>query len=310
MKKNEKWLSILTAMFIGISSFSAPVQADSVIAGVAVTSSVATVSNGFKIENGHGVFYEKGALVKNKWKNCNGSRYYFGADGSACTGGHKVGTKVYVFDEQGRLLKNRKGKMVTVFGKKYYMATKAGNPKTGYFVYRKNLYYADSLGRCYQNRATEKGKIYFTSNGKAKKNTDVLLKIETQQVLSKITNSKMSREKKLRACWEYVVDRGRFSYGGTDPNLKKKGWYRETALSMLKTKRGNCFSFACAFAALAKEVGYKNIKIKVGYDHCWITINGKYYDPQTQWSGWVPGVYGLSKHPLDPYVLKTYNFMK
>ena len=68
MKKNEKWLSILTAMFIGISSFSAPVQADSVIAGVAVTSSVATVSNGFKIENGHGVFYEKGALVKNKWK--------------------------------------------------------------------------------------------------------------------------------------------------------------------------------------------------------------------------------------------------
>mgnify|MGYP000538521969 CR=1 FL=1 len=192
-------------------------------------------------------FYEKGALVKNKWKNCNGSRYYFGADGSACTGGHKVGTKVYVFDEQGRLLKNRKGKMVTVFGKKYYMATKAGNPKTGYFVYRKNLYYADSLGRCYQNRATEKGKIYFTSNGKAKKTTDVLLKIETQQVLSKITNSKMSREKKLRACWEYVVDRGRFSYGGTDPNLKKKWVVPGNCLKYVENQKRKLFFLCLCF---------------------------------------------------------------
>lgn len=225
-------------------------------------------------------------------------------------GGCKLNGKVYVFDEQGRILKNKKNKMVTVLGNKYYIINKKGNPATGYFVYRNNLYYADATGRCVTNCAREKGKYYFTASGAAKKNTNALLKIQVMQTLSKITTSKMTRSQKLKACWDYTTDRAKMRYGGGDPNLKKKGWYNETALKMLKTRIGNCFSFACAFAALARELGYKNIKIMVGYDHCWVTINGKHYDPQTQWSGWIPGVYGLNKHPVSPHVLKTYNFMK
>lgn len=225
-------------------------------------------------------------------------------------GGCKINGKVYVFDEQGRILKNKKNKLVTVLGNKYYIITKKGNPATGYFVYRNNLYYADETGRCVTNCAREKGKYYFTASGAAKKNTNALLKIQVMQILSKITTSKMTRSQKLKACWDYTTDRARMRYGGGDPNLKKKHWYNETALKMLKTRTGNCFSFACAFAALARELGHKKIKIMVGYDHCWVTINGKHYDPQTEWSGWISGIYGLNKHPVSPYVLKTYNFLK
>ena len=315
MKKKKICLAVLAAVFFITAPTQIQAQAETVAVETVINTGQETktsdiLENGLNIEENRKVYYEKGTRIKNRWKNWSGSRYYFGADGYAYTGSHKIGKKVYVFDEQGRLLKNRKNKLVTVYGKKYCMATKAGNPRTGYFVYRNNLYYADSLGSCYQNRSTQKGKFYFTDKGTARKNTDVQLKIQTMQIVSKITKSNMSRGQKLRACWKYAVDRSRFSYGGSDPNLKKKGWYRETALAMLKTKRGNCYSFACAFAALAREVGYKNIKIKVGYDHCWVTINGKHYDPQTQWSGWIPGVYGLKAHPTGPYVKKTYDFMK
>ena len=151
-------------------------------------------------------------------------------------GGCKINGKVYVFDEQGHILKNKKNKMVTVLGDKYYITNKKGNPATGYFVYRNNLYYADKTGRCVTDRTREKGKYYFTASGSAKKNTYVLLKIQAMQTLSKITNSKMTRSQKLKACWNYTTDREIMRYGGTDPNLKKKGWYNETALKMLKSK--------------------------------------------------------------------------
>lgn len=139
-----------------------------------------------------------------------------------------------------------------------------GHPATGYFIYRNNLYYADSKGRCYLNRSRENGQLYFTSSGAARKNTAALLKMQTMQTVSSLTSSNMTKAKKLRACWNYIVSWRNFSYGGSDPNLNQKGWYRSTALKMLQTKRGNCYSFACAFAAMAKEVGYKNIKIVRG----------------------------------------------
>lgn len=96
--------------------------------------------------------------------------------------------------------------------------------------------------------------------------------MKVMQTVSAITNPGMSQEQKLRACWNYITDWRKFNYGGDDPDRSKKGWYRETALKMLSSRTGNCYSFACAFAAMAKEVGYKNIKVIIGYDHCWVTI--------------------------------------
>ena len=269
-----------------------------------------TPPKGFQINGNKISFYKKGTMLKDRWLNYNGTKYYFGHDGYAYKGSHKINNKVYVFDTEGRLIQNKQNKMVTVYDKKYYIISRYGHPATGYFIYRNNLYYADSKGRCYQNRSRENGQLYFTSTGAAKRNTNALLKMQAMRTVSSLTNSKMTRAQKLRACWNYIVSWRNFSYGGNDPDLKQKGWYRTTALKMLQSKRGNCYSFACAFAAMAKEIGYKNIKIIVGYDHCWITINGKHYDPQTHWSGWIRNVYGLSQHPAGEDDARIYDFMK
>ena len=255
-------------------------------------------------------FYVKGSMLKDSWQNYNGFRYYFGSNGYAYKGTHRIGEKVYVFNENGHLLRNQKNKMVTVSGQKYYIISKSGNPATGYFVYKNNLYYADSRGRCYQNRSRENGQLYFTSSGAAKKNTNALLKMKVMQTVSSITNSKMNQSQKLRACWNYITDWSKFNYGGEDPDRSKKGWYRETALKMLSSRTGNCYSFACAFAAMAKEVGYKNITVILGYDHCWVTINGKHYDPQAHWSGWIRNIYGLNEYPSGSDGVTVCDFMK
>ena len=113
--------------------------------------------------------------------------------------------------------------MVTVYDKKYYIISKYGHPATGYFIYRNNLYYADSKGRCYLNRSRENGQLYFTSSGAARKNTAALLKMQTMQTFSSLTSSNMTKAQKLRACWNYIVSWRNFSYGGSDPNLNQNG---------------------------------------------------------------------------------------
>ena len=111
--------------------------------------------------------------------------------------------------------------MRTVLNKKYCIASDNGQPKTGYFIYHNDLYYADSKGRCYQNRTREDGQLYFTSSGKARKDTNALLKMRVMNLVSRLTTSEMSKNQKLHVCWEYIVDDAGFQYGGSDPDLKK-----------------------------------------------------------------------------------------
>ena len=88
------------------------------------------------------------------------------------------------------------------------------------------------------------------------------------------------------------------------PNLSKKGWQRATALNMLSTKSGNCYSFACGFAALTKEIGDRPVvicgRVSGRRDHAsdgmtrhsWVQIGGRNYDPEGQFAGWARGIYG------------------
>ena len=137
-----------------------------------------------RVEGNKISYYYKGKMVRNKWKRYEGYKHYFGEDGYACIGGSKIGNKVYVFDENGHLLENQMGKMRIVLNKKYYIASDNGQPKTGYFIYHNDLYYADSKGRCYQNRIREDGQLYFTSSGKARKDTNALLKMRVMNLIS------------------------------------------------------------------------------------------------------------------------------
>ena len=276
-----------------------------------------TVKNGLKKEGGKYYFYENGKKVKRTWKKINGKRYYFTSKYFAATGSFKVNGKLYVFLANGQLATPSKASIVNVGSSSYYVS-KSGVAATGWIKIGNKLYYAGTSGRLMKNR-TYQG-ITFTKTGAAKNNTAAQLKLKTMSIVSSITKSSMSKSEKLRACWNYVVG-GNIRYSSYYPNLNKSGWQKETALRTLTTRGGNCYGFACAFAALSSEVGYNPYVIcgRVAGNrdgaadgltrHCWVKIDNRYYDPEAQYAGWYTGVYGSGSYNIYHTIQKTVKFI-
>lgn len=306
MKKMKKLKLLLGVAVMSIMlSVPMPVNASQLPTAQTIYTESATstmkVKNGLVIEGNKITYWVKGRQVKNCWKKWKGHRYYFKDNGYAAKGGIRINDRTYVLDENGRQITDKTNRMVKVKDNLYYITSQYGRAATGYFVYKNNLYYADAKGRCYKNRSRENGRIQFGSNGKAKQNTDALLKMKTMDIVSRITNSSMTKSQKLRACWNYVVG-GNIRYWSVYPNLSVNGWQRSLALSTLSNGGGNCYGFACAFSALAQEVGYEPYVV-YGYvpgtrdggsmtRHCWVQIGGLSYDPEGQYAGWARGIYG------------------
>lgn len=149
---------------------------------------------------------------------------------------------------------------------------------------------------------------------------DAKLREKTRSILAGITTKNMTNSQKLYACWRYVTSKSNFKYWPKYPDLDKTGWQKECALDMLATGRGNCYSFACAFAALASEVGYTPSvvcgRVSGSRDgasdgltrHCWVRIGGGYYDPEAQYAGWYSGVYGNGSYDIEHTIQKTVPF--
>jgi hypothetical protein len=105
-----------------------------------------------------------------------------------------------------------------------------------------------------------------------------------------------------------------------DPDRSNPLWMRRKAYEMLMTHGGDCVSFACAFAGLAIEAGYRPVVIygrvpgsrdhaPDGFTtHCWVKIDGKYYDPEAHFAGWRMNVYGMSYYPIAYQVRNTYSY--
>lgn len=258
----------------------------------------------------------------------------------------------------GRALPNKpvlvKASCGTALGQ-IVLTWKKASGATHYLIYRK-----DDNGKwqkiatvkgvntlSYTHKSSEKypivsGKTYtytvcsYNSNGKTKGTYDTKgLKVKgptqddlidgkvskkAQSILAKITTSKMTKAQKLSACWRYVTSGSNFSYWPKYPTLTKTDWQKECALDMLTTGKGNCYSFACAFAALASEIGYSpNVicgRVSGTRDgasdgmtrHCWVTIGGAYYDPEAQFAGWYKGVYGSGSYDIAHTIQKIVPF--
>lgn len=321
MKKLKTVLCMVAAiMLLGLP---AQVKAEIEIPELEDFSSVNTASAATQqlVVKGNKIsYYYNGKAVKNCWKRYKGYKYYFGDKGYALRGGAIINKTAYVFDEKGRLIENKANRIVTVASKRYYVKDKNGRVATRYFIYKNNLYYADGKGRIYQNHASQDGQLYFTGSGAARKDYNALLKMRTMQIVSSVTSSGMSKSQKLYACWRYVVANGGFYYGGPDPDLDQTGWARREALRMFNTGVGNCYGFSCIFAALANELGYTPYMIcgrvpgsrdgaADGYTrHCWVEIDGLYYDPEAHYAGWMSGVYGDDYYPISHQVQRVAKF--
>lgn len=231
------------------------------------------MKNGLKKEGKFYRFYVNGKLVKNKWKTIEGKKYFFKPDGNGAVYSNKIKGKYYVFNTKAQLLTPKKNSIIKVGTKKYYV-NKKGNPIPGWHVINKKLYYVDKYGRCAAN--TKKGDITFTKDGCAKADVHAKLKMKCMEVLNRITKPSMSKSTKLRTCWYYL--NGIKFHPWEFPDTTKKDWPQTCALELLNSMSGNCYGFANAFAVLAKELGYTPYVIEIPKCHCWVRIDGKYWD--------------------------------
>lgn len=252
-----------------------------------------------------------------RWKVKKSGKYYVKPNGKLATKSYKIKGKYYVFSLKGKLLLPKKNSLMDVGNKTYYVSKK-GTALTGWHIIRGKLYNMEKTGAVRKNKKYQG--IELTDTGAAKNSRETKIKFETVKTVAKVTDDKMTKKQKLYACWKYISSKKKFQYVSKYPDLKKKGWQKETAYDMLKTKKGNCYSFACAFAAMANELGYESYvitgRIKGSRDntpdgftrHAWVKIDGRYYDPEGCFAGWRTKIYGLKKYPLRTKEKKTIRY--
>ena len=141
--KKKKALSLALVFMMALQMFALPFS----------TTASAAVKNGLQKADGKTYYYNKGRIVKNKWMQVKGDKYYFGRNGEAYKGYKKVGKYRYFFDYACRMVSERS---VKINGGKYY------------FLYN---------GRSSRRAVMIKGKIWkTTSGGKMVKNISSLAK--------------------------------------------------------------------------------------------------------------------------------------
>ena len=318
MRKMKKFLMI--AMAAASLSLTVPVLAAETGATKTETTAGITqtqVKKGLVKEGKKLVYYDKnGKKLKNRWKHAHKNYYYFDQNGYAVTGGKKIGNYVYVFDRQGRAVRPAKTSIQKVGKSLFYVDTK-GRAKTGWFTIGNRLYKADWRGRLTTSKTVSN--ITFNKKGYAKSNMESQLKLKLMSTISSITTPDMSSYQKLYACWRYLTGSGNFYYSGYNPDFSQKGWQRDLAYRMLLTGGGDCYGFACTFAAMANELGF-DAYVVIGRvsgtrdgaadgltRHGWCIINGAYYDPEAQFAGWYKGVYGNGSYDINHTVQRIVN---
>lgn len=263
---------------------------------------------GLAEKDGKYVFYRKnGKQLKRGWT----SNRYFDKKGYAVSGMVKIKKKWYFFDDVTcKLLKGRKNHEVVTADGVTHMVDKSGKAVTGWKKNKKTkqAYYYNAKGVRVYNKVVDGVRIGadgYTAAGakvKALEEDQSPVMAKARAVVNNITSSNMSRSQKLSRCWSYITG-GSFSYASKYPD-GGSGWQRRLALNMLNTHSGNCYGFACAFAALAKACGYNPVVVaglchgtRDGRAdgltrHCCVKINGAWYDPEAQYAGWGRGIYG------------------
>ncbi|MCD7841930.1 MAG: hypothetical protein LUG56_05605 [Lachnospiraceae bacterium] len=281
---------------------------------------VGTAAVGLRLIGKYRYYFSSEGVMQTGWQTINGKKYYFvktktkSTYGQALVGLKKIGNYRYYFSSTGVMQTGKK----KISGSLYYFKSN-GRARTGWFTVGSKLYYANSNGKLKKNTTYQS--VTFTKNGYAKSNTASKLKIKCMKIVSSITTSSMTKAQKLKACWNYMTNRSRWSYRTIYLSSYTSGWQRTVAYNMLTSGSGNCYSFACAFAALAHEVGYTPYVV-VGRvsgtrdgasdgltRHCWVKINGCYYDPEAYFAGWWTGCYGVSTYSIRHTIIGTYKFI-
>ena len=183
---------------------------------------------------------------------------------------------VYYYNAQGKKAKG----LVTVNGRKYYFASN-GVQRTGWRCVKKKYYFfrqASGTGG-YMKKSTKVNGIRLKKDGTASHNKEQLRKLKlmvySSNIADKVTNNKMTKSQKLKACFRKAVS---YNYGDGFDFVHVSNWDVWYGERMLYRGRGDCIGYAAAFAYLANAVGYQAYTVSSG-GHGWAEIKGKVYDP-------------------------------
>lgn len=136
---------------------------------------------------------------------------------------------------------------------------------------------------------------YFIHNGVLNWTEDTVVKY-AKSIFDKVTNSSMTKEQKLRACFNYVADPANFTGKGKRiPYYKGNDWPIVYANDMRTDGGSTCHGFSALFGYLAGMCGYNNVHWCEHDWHAWVDIDGRIYDP-IFWkvSNYKTEVYGIT----------------
>ena len=221
--------------------------------------------------------------TKNGWETVGTKKYYY-KNGAAQKGRVKIGKKWYFFKSSG------------------VMATKdTKEKKVTYFINKNN-----------NLEAFKKGKNYYKPGGKKmnkEKREDYKTLQRARKIVKKITKSSMTKQQKLKVCFDYVIKfpykRCRIPFPAND-----KSWVSLYANDHFVRKGGDCHADAAAFAYLAKACGYKDVyvcidaKLSNPNHHAWTYVDGLYYDPLFAEAKSYSAYWAAKKVKLIPIVKK------
>ncbi len=148
-----------------------------------------------------------------------------------------------------------------------------GRPEPGFHLIDGYLYLAGEDGFFLKNQYV--GSLLFSDTGRY---TSGSLELDdyVAEMLRSVTTPDMTREEMLRAAYEYCRDT--FTYLVRHYyNIGDEGWALNEALTMYSTGKGNCYCYASAFWAAARQLGYdaKIVSGTYGVDlapHGWVEI--------------------------------------
>lgn len=176
---------------------------------------------------------------------------------------------------------------ITENGKSYFYTADGELMKDGIVGDGTNgYYYADAEGVIdtnYCNGLTIDNKDWKVINGSASEvngsdESDKTLFLALKAV-GQCTNSSMTKEEKLRACFDYI----KTSYlEGVrhDPPYNEMDWPVIYANDIFVYGKGDCFSYGAAFAFMGKALGCSECYACNSGGHGWAEIESKVYDPE------------------------------
>lgn len=194
------------------------------------------------------------------------------------------------------------GKIKSEKGKLYFY--KEGRKKSyrgGFFLYKKQVYYAAKTGVLLTGWQKIRGNYYFFTRdrGRMVRDKEVELVsinpygivkskkgmkraktyVKARQIVEKISKASDSKEKKLYQCYLWLEKFPYHQYRTLEEVNLKSAWDLEYANDIFQNKQGCCVSEASAFAMLAVACGYKKVTLCADGGHSWVDINYKLYDP-------------------------------